>query len=94
MDRWIKEFVRSRDDAFARFVMDDDWGALYAHLRRYRQFADRPRDKRVLAAAIYKGVQECTNIPAEVKAVAKEKCERLGFKPYVPGHVEVTNESN
>lgn len=89
MNRWIKEFVKSRDDAFTRFVMNDDWGALYAHLRRYRQYADRPRDKRALAAAIYKGVQECTNIPAEVKAVAKQKRERLGFKPYVPGHVEV-----
>lgn len=87
----IRAFVKSRDEAYTRFTMYDDWGALKAHLRRYRQWQDRPRDKRVLAAAIYKGVQECTNIPDEVKDVAKEKCIALGFEPYMPGHSILNN---
>lgn len=83
-DRFIAEFVKSRDTAFTRFVLFDDWEALMDHLRRYGQDREAPKDRKVLAASIYKAVQECTNIAPEVKAAAKEKCLALGFKPYMP----------
>ena len=44
-----------------------------------------PKDERVLKAGIYKGAQECTDIPDEVKAIAREKCIAIGFKPTMWG---------
>lgn len=42
-----------------------------------------PDDPRVMAAGIYKAVQEATNMPDEVKAKAAMKCVKLGFSPFM-----------
>ena len=77
----LKAFVKSRDKAFTAFVMDDDWDAVLKHLKKYGQYARLPKDENVAKAGIYKAVQECTNIPVEVKAEAARKCVLLGFRP-------------
>ena len=77
----IQKFVKSRDDAFTKFVMDDDWQAVIKHLRRYGQLDKLPNNPIVAKAGIYKAVQECTSIPKEVKAVAARKCIMMGFSP-------------
>ena len=42
-----------------------------------------PKDKKVFAAGIYKAVQQCTNIPQEIKDKAFTKCLELGFSPLI-----------
>lgn len=80
-DKWIKKFTKSRDKAFTAFVMNDDWDAVLNHLKKFGQYARLPQDEKVAKAGIYKAVQECTNIPVEVKAEAARKCVLLGFRP-------------
>ena len=40
-----------------------------------------PENPNVMAAGIYKAVQEVTTIPDEVKDIAAMKCLKLGFSP-------------
>ena len=80
-DKYLQRFCKSRDKAFIAFVMDDDWDAVLKHLQKFGQYAQIPKDEKVAKAGIYKAVQECTNIPVEVKAEAAKKCVLLGFKP-------------
>lgn len=42
-----------------------------------------PKDLKVKQAGIYKAVQECTNIPDEIKSKAVFKCMELGFNPFI-----------
>lgn len=77
----LKKFVKSRDEAFTKFVMEDDWNAVLKHMKRYGQEIPKNMNLEVAKAGIYKAVQECTNIPAEVKAEAARKCCLMGFRP-------------
>ena len=76
-----EQFVRDRDSAFTRAVVDDDWSAVYKYLNKYGM--ERPSSRKVLRAAIYKAVQHCTNIPQDVKDIAVTKCIELGFSPLI-----------
>lgn len=72
-------FAKERDNAFIEFVMNDNDKPLMKYIRKYKvPYSDKPQ---VFKASIYKAVQECTNIPAEVKVVAAQKCIALGFNP-------------
>ena len=84
-DKKIREFVRDRDTAFINAVMHDDWDGVAAYLEKYKmRGAQMMRYKEPVAkAAIYKAVQECTNISDDVKAIAAEKCVALGFAPRI-----------
>ena len=80
-DKYLKKFAKSRDAAFTAFVMNDDWDALMKHLKKYGAEPPKSMKIEVVKAGIYKAVQECTNIPAEVKAEAARKCCLMGFRP-------------
>lgn len=72
-------FAKERDNAFIEFVMNDNDKPLMKYLRKYQvPYSNKPQ---VFKASIYKAVQECTNITAEVKVVAAQKCIELGFNP-------------
>ena len=77
----MKKFVKMRDEAFTEFVMEDKTEKLEAYCKKYQMRI--PLEKKTARAGIYKAVQECTNIPDEVKEVAKRKCIELGFYPYM-----------
>lgn len=74
-----RRFVIDRDRAFTAAVVNDDWQAVMMYLRKYGM--EIPDNERVLKGSIYKAVQECTNIPQDVKKLAAEKCIKLGFAP-------------
>lgn len=77
----MKNFVRDRDAAFTAFVMDDDWGAVRDYCVSYG--VRMPEDPNVMAAGVYKAVQECTGIPDDVKVRAAMKCMGIGFNPFM-----------
>lgn len=74
-------FVKERDKAFTAAVLHDDW----VSVRKFalKQGLKTPKDKTILKAAVYKAVQECTDIPKEVKNEALYKCLKLGFMPFI-----------
>ena len=74
-------FAEERDKAFTAAVLYDDLAAIRKFAKKYRM--PLPKDKNILKAAIYKAVQECTDIPKEVKNEALYKCLKLGFMPFI-----------
>lgn len=76
-----KEFVNDRDTAFIDFVETGSMKKLKAYFRKYKM--PMPKSSKILKAAIYKAVQECTDIPQTVKDKAFIKCLELGFYPYM-----------
>lgn len=75
------EFVKDRHNAFARAVMDNDWNGVIKYMKKYKMPV--PKDRLVLKIAIYKAVQECTDMPEDVKKTAYDKCVKLGYNPFV-----------
>lgn len=80
-DKFLKQFIKDRNEAFTRFVMNDDWTAVRKYCRKYH--VDMPKEKKIFKAGIYKAVQYCTDIPEEVKIKAMKKCLELGFNPFI-----------
>lgn len=76
-----KEFVEDRNRAFTAFVMNDDWDAIKEYCTNY--CVVMPDNPDVLAAGIYKAVQEVPSIPDDVKVKAAMKCMKLGLSPYM-----------
>lgn len=72
-------FVKDRDTAFTDFVMTGSTKKVRAYCKKYGM--PIPKNNKVFAAGIYKAVQQCTNIPEEVKEKAFMKCLELGFSP-------------
>ena len=77
----MKEFAKERDNAFINFVETGSMEMVDAYCRKYG--IRMPEDERVKKAGIYKAVQECINIPEEVKDKAMVKCLELGFNPFL-----------
>ena len=77
----MKRFVRDRDEAFIDFVETGSTVKVRKYCRKYG--VDMPKDEKVFAAGIYKAVQQCTNIPQEIKEKAFVKCLELGFSPMI-----------
>ena len=74
----MMQFAIDRDKAFTNFVHTDNWEYIQDYANKYLMIA---YDNEVSRAGVYKAVQECTNIDEETKALAREKCIALGFKP-------------
>ena len=77
------DFAKERDKAFIEFVRTDNIEPIKAYAKKYG--IKMPKDEAILKAGIYKAVQECTNIPQEIKDAAALKCSILGFKPTMWG---------
>lgn len=75
------KMVRERDSAFIDFVETGNTAKVRKYCRKYG--VQMPKDKKVFAAGIYKAVQQCTNIPQEIKDKAFTKCLELGFSPMI-----------
>ena len=73
----FRSFVKERDNAFRRAVLFDDWDGVYRYLVKYQMPC--PKDSRILKAAIYKAVRECTLIDDDTKKLAAEKAKAMGF---------------
>lgn len=73
------QYAKDRDEAFEAFVRTDDFSHIQRLWSKYNIKPDIPIE--VAKAAVYKAVQECTNIGDDIKALAREKCIALGFKP-------------
>lgn len=80
-DDFAKQFVKDRNEAFIDFVLTGSMKKFNAYAKKYNILTCP--DKTIQAAAIYKAVQECTNIPDDVKEIARKKCVELGFTPYM-----------
>lgn len=77
----MKQFVKDRDSAFIAFVMNDNWKPVRKYCNTYGvQMPDNPD---VMAAGIYKAVQEVRDMPDAVKRMAAMKCMKLGFTPFI-----------
>lgn len=77
----FSDFVRERDAAFTDFVLTGNLEKFEAYCKK--NGIKHPTDERVIAGGIYKAVQQCTNIPQEVKDIAAKKCLEIGMSPYV-----------
>lgn len=75
------DYVKERDKAFIAAVLNDDWEPVKRYCKKYD--IPIPGKEIVMKAGIYKAVQECTNIPDDIKNEAAEKCVELGFSPYI-----------
>jgi hypothetical protein len=75
----MKRFVQDRDEAFTDFVLTGNTKKVRAYCKKYGMSI--PKNNKVFAAGVYKAVQQCTNIPEEVKEKAFMKCLELGFSP-------------
>jgi hypothetical protein len=78
---YLRKFTKSRDEAFTKFVLNDDWDAVLTHFKKFGMDLPTKEKETVAKAGVLKAVQECTNIPAEVKAEAAKKCVLMGFRP-------------
>lgn len=74
-------FAKERDKAFTAAVLHDDWMSVRKFALKYG--LKTPKDKAILKVAVYKAVQECTDIPKEVKNEALYKCLKLGFMLFI-----------
>ncbi len=81
LNNYFRKFTKSRDEAFTRFVLYDDWDAVLKHFKKYGLDIPPKERETVAKAGVLKAVQECTKIPVEVKAEAAKKCILLGFRP-------------
>ena len=77
----MEMFLKDRKKAFKNAVMKDDWNGFKKYCKKYH--VPIPKSEVVMKAGCYKAVQECTDIPDEVKQEAKRKCLELGFYPYI-----------
>ena len=75
----LTKYTKERDKVFENVVLHDDLSGLREFCARWR--IPMPEKENVQRAAVYKAVQECANISEEVKQLAREKCEALGFNP-------------
>ena len=90
MNDFASQFVKDRDEAFTNAVMKNDWKGLKAFCKKYNMNTDVKPE--IMKAGIYKAVQECTNIPLEVKRVAYKKCVKLGFSPFMKPYEDWSDE--
>lgn len=83
-----EKFVKERNEAFIDFVRTGDTKKVRRYCKKYG--VEIPKNRKVFAAGIYKAVQECTDIPEDVKALAMQKCLEIGFMPFITPYRRVT----
>lgn len=77
----VKQFVKDMDEAFIAFILNDDWEPVKQYCATYGISMSENPD--VMAAGIYKAVQEVTTMPDDIKVKAAMKCMQLGFTPFM-----------
>jgi hypothetical protein len=77
----ISEMIIERDFAFFEFVKNNNIKPFLCYAKKYE--IELPSSLDVMAAGIYKAVQEVNSMPRDIKEIAKEKCIKLGFNPYI-----------
>jgi hypothetical protein len=77
----LTRYTKERDKVFESVVLRDDLSCLREFCARWK--IPMPEKENVQRAAVYKAVQECANISEEVKQLAREKCEALGFSAMI-----------
>lgn len=75
----MEQWARERDRVFTDFVLTDDLTGVMTFCRE--NGVQMPDETNTLKAGVYKAVQECRKIPESVKALARQKCVALGFRP-------------
>lgn len=74
-------FAEERDKVFVDAVVNDNWDGVKEYSKKYN--IPMPENEAILKAGIYKAVQDCTHISEQVKHIAREKCLKLGFYPFI-----------
>lgn len=77
----IRGFVRERDIAFIEFVQTGKTDKVRRYCRKYGIAI--PKERKILAAGIYKAVIATTSIPEDIKLLAMQKCLEMGFSPLI-----------
>lgn len=77
----MNDFAKERNAAFIDFVRTGNMNKVRKYCRTYG--VQMPKDKNVFAAGIYKAVQECIDIPEEIKSLAMQRCLEIGFNPFM-----------
>jgi len=88
----MDQFVKERNEAFTKAVMEDDWDAVRRYCDKY--WIPIPVKEKVMKAGTYKAVQQCTGIPDHVKDVAFKKCLELGFSPWIDSVISEEDEDD
>lgn len=70
-------FVKERDEALSRAVLQDDWDGVRRYMIKWA--VPCPDNETVLKVGVYKAVQQCRGIGEDVKRIAAEKCAAMGF---------------
>lgn len=78
-EKALQKFVKDRDKAITRAVMNDDWEAAKRYCRKYG--VPVPGNERIFKGAIYKAACEVLSLSQEVRGKAKTEAEKLGFYP-------------
>ena len=86
----MNDFVKERNDAFVEFVKTGDRKKVLKYCNKYGVAI--PKNSKVFAAGIYKAVQQVTDIPAEIKDMAFQKCVELGFSPLMGTYMQKGGE--
>lgn len=77
----MSSFSKERDAAFIDFVQTGSKKKMIAYCKKYG--VPIPGNDKIFAAGVYKAVQECRDIPEEIKALAMQKCIEIGFEPFM-----------
>lgn len=74
----IDEFIKERDFALTKAVMEDDFEPILAYFVKY----DVPimsTNPRLIQGATYKAAYNCLSLPQNVRQRAKQRCSEIGM---------------
>ena len=82
IEKYAEQFCKDRKEAFTHCVKTGRLDKVKAYCKKYKVpfAADKPD---IMRAAVYKAVQECTDIDDSIKKQAQEKCIKMGFTPFM-----------
>ncbi len=72
----MKEFVKERDMAFIEYIKTGTKKKLLAYFEKYH--IPYPNNEKVLEIAVYKAALQCTNIPEDIKNIARTRLTSMG----------------
>ena len=72
----MKEFVKERDRAFIEYIKTGNKKKLIAYFEKYH--IPYPNKEKVLKIAVYKAALQCTNIPEDIKDIARNRLAAMG----------------
>lgn len=72
----MKEFVKERDIALIEYIKTGNKKKLMAYFEKYH--VPYSSNEKVLEIAVYKAALGCTNIPEDIKSIAKIRLAAMG----------------